>query len=533
MPDSIRVPARLRPPALTAAATSYTPTMWRDGGIFRYQTWQTEAWGFRRTLGEFNQAIDWQSRAMSRVRLNAAEIVPGGDEPQPLEDGPAAQLVEDFCGGGPGHSAFLKAITPQLLVPGEGWLIAERDNPNVPLAAADWGVYSTETIQAVGATFKVRVGEARWRELAPDNLPMRIHEPDPQWPWLATSNSEAAVPIMRRIFLIDSRIIAMMVSRLAMNGLLLIPQEGTFSVPEQYMQAPDPFVAMLIDIASKNIANPGQASAGIPIPVKFTADLIDKWKILKADDPLDEWLLKEREDELGRLGDTLGVARERVSGGMGEQNHWGAALASEEEVRITFAPLAETICGAVTKAYLQPMLKSAGLSPVGPHGGKLIVWYDTSELTAKVDKSDAVVKAYDRLEASGTALRRELGLDESDAPTPDELEVMIWKKVAGSDTLAPTAVQQLTGDTTTPGGGAVPAAEAPAGGGSVSPPAAPPPGPGTQPPRPLQAPPSSTPVPARVASAQFALDRLAELDHQRPAVLNGARPRGYTSRHRR
>lgn len=529
MPDSIRLPARLRPPTLTAAASSFTPQMWREGGIFRYQTWQAEAWGFRRTLGEYNQAIDWMSRAMSRIRLTAAEIVPGGDEPQPLEDGPAAQLVEDFCGGGPGHSAFLKAITPQLLVPGEGWLIAERDRPDVPLAAADWGVYSTESIQALGNVFKVRVGEARWRELAPDNLPMRIHEPDPQWPWLATSNSEAAVPIMRRIFLIDSRIIAMMVSRLAMNGLLLIPQEGTFSVPEQYMDAPDPFVAMLIDIASKNIANPGQASAGIPIPVRFTSDLIEKWKILKADDPLDEWLLKEREDELGRLGDTLGVARERVSGGMGEQNHWGAALASEEEVRITFAPLAETICGAVTKAYLQPMLKSAGLSPVGPNGGKLIVWYDTSELTAKVDKSDAVVRAYDRLEASGTALRRELGLDESDKPTADELEEMIWKKVAGSDTLAPTAVAQLTGEQI-PGGG-VPTAEAPAGGGASPPSAAPPPGPGTAPPRPTTAPPSSTPVPTRVASAVFALDHLAALD-RRTLALNGSRPRGYTGRHK-
>ena len=532
MPDSLRLPARLRPPAaVTAAATPYTPQMWRDGGIFRYQTWQAEAWGFRRSLGEFNQAIDWQSRAMSRVRLLAAEIVPGGDEPQALEDGPASQIVEDFCGGPPGHSAFLKAITPQLLVPGEGWLIAERDHPGIPLAACDWGVYSTEAIQAYGNTFKVRVGEARWRELLPDNLPMRIHEPDPQWPWLATSNAEAAVPIMRRIFLIDSRIIAMMVSRLAMNGLLLIPQEGMFTVPEQYMEAPDPFVAMLIDIASKNIANPGQASAGIPIPVRFTADLIDKWKILKADDPLDEWLLKERIDELGRLGDTLGVARERVTGGMGEQNHWGAALASEEEVRITFAPLAETICGALTKAYLQPMLKAAGLSLVGPHGGRLIVWYDTSELTAKVDKSDAVVKAYDRLEASGTALRRELGLDESDKPTPDELEEMIWKKVAGSETLAPTAVQQLTG-TETPGGGVGAPAEAPAGAGvSPAPSPAPPPGPGTQPPRPTQPPPSSTPVPARVASAQFALDHLAALD-QRVLAVNGSRPRGYSGRHK-
>jgi hypothetical protein len=513
--------------------------MFRSGTVFLTQSWQREAWGFRRSLGEFNQAMDWQARAMSRIRLNAAEIVPGGDEPEPLEDGPAAQLMQDFCGGGPGHSAFLKAITPQLLIPGEGWLVAERDDPAAPLAAADWCVFSTEAIRVGGPSgFQVRVGESLWRDLAFDNLPMRIHEPDPQFPWLATSSAEAAVPIMRRIFLIDSRIIAMMVSRLAMNGLLLIPQEGTFSVPEQYQEAPDPFVSMLIDIASKNIADPSRASAGIPIPIRFTADLIEKWKILKADDPLDEWLLKERTDELGRLGDTLGVARERVSGGMGEQNHWGAAIASEEEVRITFSPLAETICGAVTKAYLQPMLRASGLSPVGPNGGKLIAWYDTSELTAKVDKSAPAKDLYDRLEITGTALRRESGFDESDKPTSDELEEMIWKKVAGSETLAPQSVQQLTGGGPVPvsGGGAGSPGPVSAGGGSVTPPAAGPASgaPVTQPPRPAAAPPSSTPVPGRVASAQFALDHLAALDRKAlTAVSPNGRHRGLHRRPRR
>lgn len=450
MPDSLRLPARVRPRALTAAATQVTPDTWRQGQFFGNRPWQEEAWGFRDTLGEFSQAVDWEARAMSRVRLGAAEVIPGGDEPEMLEDGPAAQLMEDFCGGPPGHSAFLAAITPQLVVPGEGWLIAERDDPNLPLSMVEWGVYSTDCVTALGGTFRVRIGESIWRDLAPDNLPIRIYTPHPRWPWLATSSAQAAVPIMRRIFLIDSRIVAMMVSRLAMNGLLLIPQEGTFSVPDQYKQAPDPFVSMLIDIASKNIANPGQASAGIPIPIRFTGDLIEKWRILKADDPLDEWLLKERIDELGRLGDALKITRERVSGGMGEQNHWGQWQASEEETKLTFAPTAEVICGAITKAYLQPALAGLGLSPVGPRGGKIIVWYDTSELTARPDKTDAVIKAYDRLEASGTALRRELGLDEADAPTPDELGVMVWKKVAGSDTLAPTAEQQLD-----PGGPAV------------------------------------------------------------------------------
>jgi hypothetical protein len=523
VPDAVRLPVA-RPKAVTAAAQAYTPDLWRaGGGLYQYRTWQTEAWNFRRTLGEFSQSIDWQSRAMSRIRLLCAEVVPGGDEPEPVDlAGPAAQagmLMADFCGGGPGHSAFLKAIVPHLLVPGEGWLIAERDDPRLPLAACEWGVFSTECVQVRGDQFWVRVGEAQWRPLLPDALPMRIYEPDPQYPWLASSNAEAAVPIMRRIFLIDSRIVAMMVSRLAMNGLMLIPAEGTITVPAAYDEAPDPFVAYLIDIASKNVANPGQASAAIPIPVKFTADLIEKWKLFKADDPLDQSLLDERAAELGRLGDTLGIARERVSGGMGEQNHWGAAIASEEEVRILFSSLAETVCGGLTKAYLWPMLRSAGLSLIGPNGGRLIVWYDTSELTANVDKSDAAVKAYDRLEASGTALRRELGLDESDAPDPAELAVMVWKKLISDQTQGPNAVGHLvpqspgvagappvadgpgSGPPAAPGSQPVPGPSSPSLPSGEQPPA---PGPGTQPPRPAAPPPGG--IPTRTAAALALLD---------------------------
>jgi hypothetical protein len=501
MPDSLRLPARMRPRALTAASTQVTPQTWRSGQMFGNRPWQEEAWGFRDTLGEFSQAVDWEARAMSRVRLGAAEVVPGGDEPEMLTEGPAAQLMEDFCGGPPGHSAFLAAITPQLVVPGEGWLIAERDDPTLPLAAIEWGVYSTDCVTALGGNFRVRIGESIWRDLAPENLPIRIYNPHPRWPWLATSSAQAAVPIMRRIFLIDSRIIAMMVSRLAMNGLLLIPQEGTFSVPDQYKQAPDPFVAMLIDIASKNIANPGQASAGIPIPVRFTSEMIDKWKILKAEDPLDEWLLKERIDELGRLGDALKLTRERVSGGMGEQNHWGQWQASEEEVRLTFAPTAENICGAVTKAFLQPALLSLGQSPVGPRGGKIICWYDMSELTARPDKTEPAFKLYDRLEISGEALRREAGFDETDAPTPDELGTMAWKKVLGTAELAPTAIAELSGQTPAAGIATAPAAS------------------GTGP---VASPPPDTAVPAAGPPARDALIA---------AGLLSARPRRYNGVH--
>jgi hypothetical protein len=67
---------------------------------------------------------------------------------------------------------------------------------------------------------------------------------------------------MRRIHLIDSRIVAMMVNRLAMNGPAH-PAGSTLAVAREAQGRLIPFVAMLIDIASRTSPT-RPASAGIP-----------------------------------------------------------------------------------------------------------------------------------------------------------------------------------------------------------------------------------------------------------------------------
>jgi hypothetical protein len=453
VPDRRRTPTPpLSPDVLTASARVIQANQGSGTDrLFQYESWQAEAWAMFDGLGEFQYAVgDWLANAMSRVRLTAAEQVPGGDEPEPLDDGPAADLVEQLGGGIAGRANIMKSLAVQLSVPGEGWLVAERSDPRIPLAQADWSVKSTEEIRPTrgkGGGYEVRVDDNQWRQLGPESLPVRIWDPHPRWSWKANSPARAAIPIMRTIDLLNRRIIATLVSRLAMNGILLIPQEGTITVPAQYQDAADPFVEMLLDIAGRNIREPGGATASIPIPVKFASEFIEKWKHLTFGDGVDEHLINEREKELGRLATSLNMPAE-VLKGLGETSHWNAWMIDESGIKLHISPVCETAVGGMTAGYLQPMLQAAGADLVGPNGGKLIVWYDTSELTARPDKSEKALQAYDRGEASGVALRRESGLDESDKPSKDELrEQLLISLVKAGNAEAYTA---LTGESLTP-----------------------------------------------------------------------------------
>lgn len=485
MPDRRRTSALAYPaPAdpLVAAARVVQAARSVNDRVFVAESWQNEAWGFFESLGEFWYGITWRANALSRVRLTAAELVPGGDEPKPLTDGPAAELVEQLGGGIGGRSAIMKSLGIQIGVPGEGWLVAERVSKNIALEQANWSVKSTDEIRRAssgGPGFEIQVDTAMWQRLPAEALVCRVWDPHPRYSWKANSAAKAAIPIMREIELYNRRIIATMVSRLAMNGLLLIPQEGTISAPAIYQDRDDPFVAMLIDIAARNIREPGAASASIPIPIRFPGDMIEKWKHVTFGDGVDEPLLKARDDAVARLATTLDMPPEVLTG-VGDVSHWGQWQIEESAIKLHIAPAAETIVNGLTAGFLHPMLKAAGEDPVGPNGGKIVIWYDTSELTARPDKSAQAQQAYDRLEISGAALRRESGLDEADKPEGDELRTQILKRLVAMPANAIQALTELVGPLSqTPVPGDSPGGDG--GSDGPAPPSQPSPGTGTTP----------------------------------------------------
>jgi hypothetical protein len=97
---------------------------------------------------------------------------------------------------------------------------------------------------------------------------------------------------------------------------------------------------------------------------------------------------------------------------MGDSNHWSAWSISEDAITYAIEPKCGTVAHALTTQWLRPLLVSEGVEDAD----EVLVWYDTSPLRVRANRSQTALEVYDRKELSGAALRRETGFDEADAP---------------------------------------------------------------------------------------------------------------------
>jgi len=433
-------PSTTEPPALTAAAAPVKEP--RTELLRTTDMWQEEVWGYHDTLGEFRYAVDWEAKMLSRVRLYAAKLEPGADEPTRAKAGTAVDLMTQFAGGPAGQAQIMDGLGTQLTVPGEGYLIVENVN-----GIEKWSVRSIDEVRAGRGRYEVidensATSGYNWRPLAQDSLPpIRVWNPNKRYHHLADSPARAARATMRELELVNRHIVAQYLSRLASAGVWLVPDEITFPVREEFADAPDPFMAEWIEIAAEAIRTPGTAAATVPIPIKVPAEYVDKIKHLDFTLKIDEKIIDKRESAIKRLATQLNIPPE-VLLGMGDLNHWNAWAVDETSLKVNIAPDAETICAAITTGYLQPRLKASRVED----WASWVVWYDMSELTLRPDRSDNAIQLYDRMEIDGAALRRETGFDEADKPSEEELREQALKVIIKTlPSGAPSALPLLTG----------------------------------------------------------------------------------------
>jgi hypothetical protein len=411
------------------------------GTIAVSERWQDEAWEMYNNLGEFRQGVTWLSNVVSRARLVAAyaPLMPG-DEPEiidPEVEDPATSIVEQIAGGIGGQAELLRSMGVHLSVPGEGWFIGEVKGDDLDIS---WSVRAADEIRTERrgnvVQYFVRTGPTEWQPLGLDVVPVRVWRPHSHAHWQADSSARAALPIMRRLELLNRHVDALAMSRLASNGVYWVASEIVFPESPDHPDADDPFIAQFMDNGITAIKTPGSAAAAFPIinraPMAYIKDGI---RYDTFGTKFDEQVLALREFEVRRLSTSMDVPPE-VLLGMAGVNHWGGWQIEESALKTTVTSFLELVCWALTKNYLNPALASLPVDVLGRRvvddssPRRRIVWYDISELSVRPDRSQDAIRLSEHLQLNAKALFRETGLNLTDRLTdPEELKRAIAIKL--------------------------------------------------------------------------------------------------------
>lgn len=409
----------------------------------QYSSWQEEAWAYYDSLGEFRFAIDWKAEMISRIRLRAAKKSSDADEPEILNEGIAAELVNEIGNDIGGQSAILSTLATQLGITGDGYLIGESTSTD---GLNKWIAYSADEIRRRSGRFEIididksSNMKMEWRPLSENSLIVRVWRPHKRFHYMADAPTRSMRATMRELELVNRKIQAAYLSRLASAGSFIIPDEISYPVRKEFQDAPDPFVLEWIEIAKQAIETPGSAAAAVPIPIRVPSEYVDKFKFIDFTLASDEKVIEKRESAIRRLAAQVDIPAE-ILVGMGDTTHWNAWMIEEQAIKSHISSEIELIVNALTTGYLHPRLKA-----LGEFTEDLVVWYDASEITARPDKSDRATEAYDRMEISSNTYRREIGFNESDAPTDEETREMALRKLSGFVTTGFVALAELLDD---------------------------------------------------------------------------------------
>lgn len=451
------------------------PTSWKGGtATTDSEGWQNDAWTFFNCVGELRYICSWLQNALSRCQLVPSDINPETGQPTgETEDKLVAETIADIAGGPAGQSQLLGRLATFLTVPGEGYIvIIVRDGQE------EWHVLSKEEVnkKAAGSEVEVTLNDGEKYVLNDDTDTLaRVHRPHPRNAQMADSPIRASLPTLREMVRLGQWVEATAKSRLAGNGIFVVPNEMSLpksmapegekqpstdpdapglppvqpaEFPEQnimFDQAAGPTEVMqaLIDAGSTAIQHPDTAAALLPLVMQGPGDWLDKMQHITFSTEFTEVVIKLREAATRRLALTVDVPAEILLG-TGDMNHWSAWQVEESAIKLHVEPLLTLVCDAITEHILRPLLELKG----HPDPESVMVWYSTTGLTMRPNRSADAKDAYDRRIINGETYRKELGYDDTNAiavPKTDDERFALALQLMEKDSRYAKVVGDLAG----------------------------------------------------------------------------------------
>lgn len=381
-------------------------------------TWQEQAWQFYETVPEVKYGTTWIANALSRAKLYAGKPDDDGQgEPVRLDSGPAVDALTRLHGGFSGQSEMLRRFGVHLTIAGETYLVGAESDGEEHWAVAAGSQLTKNAGHGLSIKFK---DDTQPVPLGSDAFITRIWRPEGQDFLRPDSPIRSMMGVLAQLIELDAYVTAIAQSRLA-RGLLLLPKSvdnpRPGDSPGQSLDG-DSFATSLQKIMATAVRDPASPARLVPNMATMDRDDITATKFLEMDTPFDEQVQVLREAAIKRIAVGMDIPQE-ILAGMGESgNHWTAWLISEDAVKLSIEPLLGLICDALTQQYLWPLLRLSNT----PDPEQYVIWYDTSELVLRPNRSPEALEYFDRGLISSDAALREGGWSDEDAPSVEERE---------------------------------------------------------------------------------------------------------------
>lgn len=418
--------------------------------VITAQGWQTDAFDMYDLVGELWAFDGALAGKLSQARLYVGTMETGSeqtDAPTPVDDEQINSILDSIGGGASGLAQLMRRCGLNLSLPGEAWWAGipnrlmppnhgqpvsvtdpypdqSEGSPGIDIHDLTWRVLSVAEISSDtsgNVTLQLGGGPGEKITVNPDDIFLvRTWDPHPRKSWEANSPARASLPVLRELVGLTMLVSAHIDSRLSGAGVFYIPASyiralaAALGVTEEEAEAK--FTAALTEVMVTPISDRASTSSVVPFSLVVPDEAIDKFRHQTFSTPLDGEAKGLRDDAIRRLALGQDAPPENMLGS-GAQNHWGQFLSQIETVASHVEPKLALICDSLTTQFLWPVLMQTGMDPEGAR--RYVIWYDTSDLVTRPNKSTDATNLHDRGVLSDEALRTAAGFDEVDAPEPD------------------------------------------------------------------------------------------------------------------
>lgn len=386
----------------------------------------SSVWEWYENIGEVHYAISKGGRLAGRAQLAVYELDDMG-RPSHVSLNPAAVEVSNLITSPFGGQAHLIQRFYQLMkIPAFGHLERVVD-PNGDTIGYEVRSADEITINDDGSAVVTLIpssggmpGSQTESLISAGNLVGDFWTPSPRYLDVPDSPLMAIDSVCRQLHILTCGTIAKLTSRLAMSGMLWVPDSvrdvqtavslggGPNSSQDRQLQT---FLRAMVSSTS----NPNDPTSTVPILMFGPAGDADGLKFL---DPARDIVASDmalRQELIGRILTGLDMSSSGVTGRT-QASHWSSWADSDEDLRANLAPELEKACWVAAKFIAWPELVKRGEDPA-----KYVVWYDPADLTSHVNKAEVVRLLNAQGVASPEAALRHSGLDAMDALEGDGL----------------------------------------------------------------------------------------------------------------